>query len=213
MKDAGEIYGYRIEAPNYSLVDQRALQDWVIERNLRSVQGVADVVAFSGSVKQYQIEVDPDKLKDYKLTLPDIYQAVASNNANTGGGYIEHGYEALVVRGAGLLKSANEIGDIGVASRNGVPVLVKHVANVVIGPQPRNGIVGYNERDDLVEGVVLLIKGKDAITVLDQTIFNLFFIDEMGEQLPKNNLINLKYIITIAKKISLYIMIQIWRGG
>jgi cobalt-zinc-cadmium resistance protein CzcA len=162
----GEIYRYRIEAPNYPLVEQRALQDWVIERTLRSVQGVADVVAFGGGVKQYQIEVDPDKLRDYKLALPDVYQAVAANNANTGGGYIEHGYEALVVRGAGLLKSADEIGDIVVASRDGVPVLVKHIANVVVGPQPRNGIVGYNERDDVVEGVVLLIKGRDALVVL-----------------------------------------------
>lgn len=162
----GEIYRYRIEAPNYPLVEQRALQDWVIERTLRSVQGVADVVAFGGGVKQYQIEVDPDKLRDYKLTLPDVYQSVAANNANTGGGYIEHGYEALVVRGAGLLKSADEIGDIVVASRDGVPVLVKHIAKVVVGPQPRNGIVGYNERDDVVEGVVLLIKGRDALTVL-----------------------------------------------
>ncbi len=162
----GEIYRYRIEAPNYPLVEQRALQDWVIERTLRSVQGVADVVAFGGGVKQYQIEVDPDKLRDYKLTLPDVYQAVAANNANTGGGYIEHGYEALVVRGAGLLKSADEIGDIVVASRDGVPVFVKQIADVVVGPQPRNGIVGYNERDDVVEGVVLLIKGRDAINVL-----------------------------------------------
>jgi cobalt-zinc-cadmium resistance protein CzcA len=162
----GEIFRYRIEAPNYPLVEQRALQDWVIERNLRSVQGVADVVAFGGGVKQYQIEVDPDQLRNYKLTLADVYQAVAYNKSKTGGGYIEHGYEALVVRGAGLLRSANEIGDIIVTSRNGVPVLVKHIAKVVIGPQPRNGIVGYNERDDVVEGVVLLIKGKDAITVL-----------------------------------------------
>lgn len=162
----GEIYRYRIEAPNYPLVEQRALQDWVIERTLRSVQGVADVVAFGGGVKQYQIEVDPDKLRDYKLTLPDVYQSVAANNANTGGGYIEHGYEALVVRGAGLLKSADEIGDIVVATQSGVPVFVKSIAKVVIGPQPRNGIVGYNERDDVVEGVVLLIKGRDAINVL-----------------------------------------------
>ncbi|MGZ4977588.1 MAG: efflux RND transporter permease subunit, partial [Methylobacter sp.] len=162
----GEIYRYRIEAPTYPLIEQRALQDWVIERTLRSVQGVADVVAFGGGVKQYQIEVDPDKLRDYKLTLPEVYQSVAANNANTGGGYIEHGYEALVVRGAGLLKSADEIGDIVISSRNGVPVLVKHIAKVMVGPQPRNGIVGYNERDDVVEGVVLLIKGKDAIDVL-----------------------------------------------
>ncbi|MGZ5525827.1 MAG: efflux RND transporter permease subunit [Methylomonas sp.] len=162
----GEIYRYRIEAPNYPLIEQRALQDWVIERTLRSVQGVADVVAFGGGVKQYQIEVDPNKLRDYKLTLPEVYQSVAANNANTGGGYIEHGYEALVVRGAGLLKTADEIGDIVVVSRDGVPVLVKNIANVTVGPQPRNGIVGYNERDDVVEGVVLLIKGKDAIDVL-----------------------------------------------
>jgi heavy metal efflux system protein len=162
----GEIYRYRIEAPSYPLIEQRALQDWVIERTLRTVQGVADVVAFGGGVKQYQIEVDPNKLRDYNLSLPDVYQAVAANNANAGGGYIEHGYEALVVRGAGLLKSADEIGDIVVASRNGVPVLVKNIANVMIGPQPRNGIVGYNERDDIVEGVVLLIKGKDALDVL-----------------------------------------------
>lgn len=162
----GEIYRYRIEAPNYPLIEQRALQDWVIERTLRSVQGVADVVAFGGGVKQYQVEVDPDKLRDYKLTLPEVYQSVAANNANTGGGYIEHGYEALVVRGAGLLKTVDEIGDIVVASRDGVPVLVKNIATVAVGPQPRNGIVGYNERDDVVEGVVLLIKGKDAIDVL-----------------------------------------------
>jgi len=162
----GEIYRYRIEAPTYPLIEQRALQDWVIERTLRSVQGVADVVAFGGGVKQYQIEVDPNKLRDYKLTLPEVYQSVAANNANTGGGYIEHGYEALVVRGAGLLKTADEIGDIVVASRDGVPVLVKNIASVLIGPQPRNGIVGYNERDDVVEGVVLLIKGRDAIDVL-----------------------------------------------
>ena len=162
----GEIYRYRIEAPSYPLVEQRALQDWVIERTLRSVQGVADVVAFGGGVKQYQIEVDPDKLRDYKLTLPDVYQSVAANNANTGGGYIEHGYEALVVRGTGLVKSADEIGNILVSTQNGVPVFVKNIAKVVVGPQPRNGIVGYNERDDVVEGVVLLIKGRDALEVL-----------------------------------------------
>ncbi len=162
----GEIYRYRIEAPNYPLIEQRSLQDWLIERTLRSVQGVADVVAFGGGVKQYQIEVDPNKLRDYKLTLPEVYQSVAANNANTGGGYIEHGYEALVVRGAGLLKTADEIGDIVVVSRDGVPVLVKNIATVVVGPQPRNGIVGYNERDDVVQGIVLLIKGRDAIDVL-----------------------------------------------
>jgi cobalt-zinc-cadmium resistance protein CzcA len=162
----GEIYRYRLEAPGLALVEQRALQDWVIERRLRTVQGVADVVAFGGGVKQYQISVDPNRLKDYQLTLQDVYQAVADNNANTGGGYIEHGYEALVVRGVGLLKSAEDIGAIVIANHAGTPILVKNLAQVTVGPQPRNGIVGYNQKDDVVEGVVLLVKGRDAIEVL-----------------------------------------------
>jgi len=162
----GEIYRYRLEAPGLPLVEQRALQDWVIERRIRTVQGVADVVAFGGGVKQYQVNIDPNRLKNFKLTLQDVYQAIADNNANIGGGYIEHGYEALVVRGTGLLKSAEEIGDIVVASHAGTPILVKHVADIAIGPQPRNGIVGYNQENDVVEGVVLLVKGRDAIEVL-----------------------------------------------
>lgn len=162
----GEIFRYRIEARELPLVEQRALQDWLIERKLRTVQGVADVVAFGGGVKQYQVQVNPDKLKDYQLSLQDVYQAIAANNANTGGGYIEHGYEALVVRGAGLLRSAAEIGDIVVVSRQGVPIFIKNIADVAVGPQPRNGIVGLNNLDDVVEGVVLLLKGRDAIEVL-----------------------------------------------
>jgi cobalt-zinc-cadmium resistance protein CzcA len=162
----GEIFRYRIEAPGLSLVEQRALQDWVVERRIRAVQGVADVVAFGGGVKQYQVKIDPDRLKNYKLTLQDVYRAISDNNANTGGGYIEHGYEALVVRGVGLVKTPEEIGEIVVASRGGTPVLVKHVAEIGVGPQPRNGIVGYNKIDDVVEGIVLLVKGRDAIEVL-----------------------------------------------
>ena len=164
----GEIYRYRIEAPGVPLVEQRALQDWVIERTLRSVQGVADVVAFGGGVKQYQVQVDANKLRNYNLTLPDVYRAIAANNANTGGGYIDHGNEAMVVRGTGLLKSADDISNTVVASQDGVPIFVKNVADVVVGPQPRIGIVGFNEHDDVVEGIVLLIKGRNTIEVLER---------------------------------------------
>lgn len=163
----GEIFRYRIEAPGMPLLEQRALQDWVVERKLRSVQGVADVVAFGGGVKQYQVSIDPLRLKSYDLTLTDVYRAIADNNANFGGGYIEHGYEALVVRGAGLLKSAVEIGEIVISSRNGTPIRVNNVAEVKIGTQPRNGIVGFNEIEDVVEGIVLLVKGKNALEVLN----------------------------------------------
>lgn len=163
----GEIYRYRLSAKGLALPEQRALQDWLIEPGIRTVPGVADVVAFGGGVKQYQVEASPDKLKDYRLSLLDVYRAIADNNANSGGGYIEHGDEALVVRAVGLVKTVADIADIVVASHDGVPIRVKDVASVRIGPQPRIGIVGINDSDDVVEGVVLLVKGKDAIHVLE----------------------------------------------
>ena len=163
----GEILRYVIDAKHLSLVEQRALQDWVIEPRLRSVQGVADVVGFGGGVKEYKVAIKPDRLKNFRIDLNQVFEAIASNNTNTGGGYIEHGDEALVVRGTGLLKSAAEIGEIVVASNEGVPVRIKDVAEISVGPQPRNGMVGMNQRDDVVEGIVLLIKGRDAVHVLD----------------------------------------------
>lgn len=162
----GEIYRYVIDAKHLPLTEQRALQDWVIEPRLRSVQGVADVVSYGGGVKEYKVVVRPDSLKNYRLNLNQVYAAIAANNTNTGGGYIEDGDEALVVRGVGLLKSADEIGEIVVTSNDGVPIRVKDVADISIGPQPRTGIVSLNQRDDIVEGIVLLIKGRDAVGVL-----------------------------------------------
>lgn len=163
----GEIYRYVIDARHLPLIEQRALQDWVIEPRLRTVQGVADVVSYGGGVKEYKVEVKPDRLRNYRLSLNQIYDAIAANNTNTGGGYIEEGDEALVVRGVGLLKSADEIGEIVITSYDGVPVRVKDIADISIGPQPRTGIVAMNRRDDIVEGIVLLIKGSDAINVLN----------------------------------------------
>ncbi|WP_446810329.1 efflux RND transporter permease subunit [Methylomonas sp. 2BW1-5-20] len=163
----GEILRYVIDAKNLPLVEQRALQDWIIEPRLRSVQGVADVVGFGGGVKEYKVAAKPDQLKNYRVDLNQVFQAIAANNTNTGGGYIEHGDEALVVRGTGLLKSAAEIGEIVVTTNDGVPVRIKDIAEISVGPQPRNGMVGMNQRDDVVEGIVLLIKGRDAVNVLD----------------------------------------------
>ena len=176
----GEIYRYRIEAPAVPLVEQRALQDWQIDRTLRSVQGVADVIAIGGGVKEYQVQVDPNKLRNYKLTLSEITQAIAANNANVGGGYIEDGDEALVVRGVGLLNSADEIGDIVVANQDGVPIFIRNIGDVVIGPQPRTGIVGYNERDDIVQGVVMLLKGGNAIEVLERINEKVDYLNNHG---------------------------------
>ncbi|MFA5982955.1 MAG: CusA/CzcA family heavy metal efflux RND transporter [Methylococcaceae bacterium] len=163
----GEILRYVIEAKHLPLIEQRALQDWVIEPRIRSVQGIADVVSYGGGVKEYKVSAKPDQLKNYHIDLNQLFTAIAVNNTNTGGGYIEHGDEALVVRGVGLLKSADEIGEIVITTNDGVPIRIKDVAQVSVGPQPRTGIVGMNHRDDVVEGIVLLIKGRDAVDVLN----------------------------------------------
>ena len=162
----GEILRYVVDAKNLPLVEQRALQDWVIEPKIRAVQGVADVVSYGGGVKEYKISAKPDRLKNYQIDLQQVFDAISANNSNTGGGYIEYGDEALVVRGIGLLKSAEEIGDIVVDSNDGVPIRIKDLADISVGPQPRTGIVAMNQRDDIVEGIVLLIKGRDAVNVL-----------------------------------------------
>lgn len=164
----GEIFRYVLRTPGTPLVDQRALQDWVIEPRLRSVRGVADVISFGGGVKQYQVSVNLDRLKSYSIPVIDVFEAIAKNNRNTGGGYIEHGDEALVVRGVGLVSKIDEIGEILVTTRNGLPIKVKDLAEVAVGPQPRTGIAGFNHRDDVVEGVVLLTKGRDPMSVLGE---------------------------------------------
>ena len=162
------------------MIEQRALQDWVIEPKLRTVQGVADVVAFGGGVKEYKVSAKPDRLKNYRIDLNQVFDAIAANNVNTGGGYIEHGDEALVVRGVGLLKSADEIGEIVVDTNDGVPIRIKDVADISVGPQPRTGIVGMNQRDDIVEGIVLLIKGRDAVNVLNGVKGKIAELNEFG---------------------------------
>jgi cobalt-zinc-cadmium resistance protein CzcA len=176
----GEILRYVIDAKHLPLVEQRALQDWVIEPRLRSVQGVADVVSYGGGVKEYKVAVKPERLKNYRIDLNQVFSAISANNTNTGGGYIEHGDEALVVRGVGLLKSAAEIGDIVVDANDGVPVRVKDLADISIGPQPRTGIVAMNHRDDVVEGIVLLIKGRDAVNVLGGVKEKIKELNEFG---------------------------------
>jgi cobalt-zinc-cadmium resistance protein CzcA len=176
----GEILRYVIDAKHLPLVEQRALQDWVIEPKLRSVQGVADVVSYGGGVKEYKVAVKPDRLKNYRIDLNQVYAAIGANNTNTGGGYIEHGDEALVVRGVGLLKSAEEIGEIVVDTNDGVPVRIKDVADISVGPQPRTGMVGMNQRDDIVEGIVLLIKGRDAVNVLGGVKQKIQELNEFG---------------------------------
>jgi cobalt-zinc-cadmium resistance protein CzcA len=149
------------------LTDQRTFQDWVLRPLLKSVPGVIDVNAMGGFVKQYQIVVDPAKLRKYDLTLHDIYDAVAKNNANAGGNILERHAERAIVRGLGLIKTTQDIESIIVKEAGGTPVFVRDVADVRIGHAVRHGAVVLNGEREIVTGTVLMIRGGNARQVVE----------------------------------------------
>ena len=162
----GEIMRYRLRGDGKSTTELRTLEDWTVERALLQVPGVADVVAMGGYIKLYEVQPDIHKLRAFKLTLKDLQDAVGRGNANAGGSYMAQGAQQFTIRGIGLLKSADDIGRIVVASRNTTPILVRDVAQVTIGAVPRLGIVGQDNEDDVVTGIVIMRKGENPSVVL-----------------------------------------------
>jgi heavy metal efflux system protein len=162
----GEIYRYVLRGKNRDTRDLLTLQNWVIDRQLRSVPGVADVVAFGGQEKIYEISVDPVKLQKYDLSPPQVFEAVTKANLNVGGDVIEKNGQAYVVRGLGLLNTIQDIENTIVDDYNGNPILIKNVANVVESSAPRVGQAGLNGNDDVVEGIVVMRKGENPSEVL-----------------------------------------------
>jgi cobalt-zinc-cadmium resistance protein CzcA len=161
----GEIFRYTLQS-NRSSSELLVWQDWVIDRQLRTVPGVADVVSFGGARRVYEVSVNPDHLADFSLTPLEVYQALTAANKNVGGDVIEKNGQAFVVRGMGLFRSIEDIENVLISSRNGVPVLVKHVADVSVGSLPRVGQVGLDDNDDKVEGIVVMRKGENPSQVL-----------------------------------------------
>lgn len=162
----GEIYRYQIEGANYSLNELKATQDWLVRRELKLVPGIIDVSTFGGTTRQYQAEIDPQKLLQYSLTLPQVLNAITASNANVGGNYLTIGGQSVNVRGIGLLRNVNDIASIVVAQRNGSPVLLKDIADVKEGHQPRLGQVGINDDRDAIKGTVLLQRGEQSLPAL-----------------------------------------------
>ena len=163
----GEVYRYTLQSRAMPLVELKALQDWVLEREFRSVPGVVDVVSWGGGIKQYQITIDPARLRAYNLTLKQVFDAVSANNANAGGSYIRDGQYALMVRGIGLVQSLDDLENIVVAAQKGTPVRVRDVGLAGIGHAIRFGVLGRDHEDDLVQGIVLMRKGENPGAVLD----------------------------------------------
>jgi len=163
----GEIYRYTLESETMPLYELKALQDWTLEREFRKVPGVADVVSWGGGIKQYQVTVDLARLRAYHLTLRQVFDAVANNNANAGGGYIQRGETALMIRGIGLVRSTQDIENIVVTAQKGTPVRVRDIGQVGIGTAIRFGVLGRDHEDDLVQGIVLMRKGENPGAVIE----------------------------------------------
>lgn len=174
----GEIFRYTLRASaGYPATEVRALQDWVVEKKFRSVPGVVDVNGFGGPIKQYQVLIDPAKLRSYGLNLSQVFTALASSNSNAGGSYVEHGSELYVVRGLGFVRDISDIENVAVDVRGGTPILIREIGTVEIGHAVRLGragrkdgaVTGANapppDEDDVCEGIVIMRRGENPVDV------------------------------------------------
>jgi heavy metal efflux system protein len=180
----GEIYRYILDVPpEMPLNEIRALQDWVIRPTLRTVTGIADVVSFGGSIKEYQVQINPYLLKKYNITIDQVNQVLNNNSANASGGLMPRGDEILVIRSLGLFEKLEDIAEVTISSRNGQAIHVKDVANIMVGNRERSGMVAYNERNDVVQGIVQMIKGQNAEKIIAQLKEK---IAQLSTKLPSN---------------------------
>ncbi|MGA2887569.1 MAG: CusA/CzcA family heavy metal efflux RND transporter [Terracidiphilus sp.] len=173
----GQIYWYTLEStnPSYDVMEKKSLEDWLLEKSFKSVQGVVDVSSFGGPTKEYQIKLDPEKLVTYGLSIGQVEQQIANNNTNGGGSFIEQGAQQINVQSVGLFTSVQDIENTVVKNSNGAAVKIKDIATVAQGPKIRLGQIGRAthrpdgaivDNPDTVEGIVLLQKGDDSDPVL-----------------------------------------------
>jgi cobalt-zinc-cadmium resistance protein CzcA len=165
---SGLIYRYVLQSPDRSPQELKTIEDWVLERRYRAIQGVADDSSLGGTTMQYQVLLDPVKLFARGVTVPQVLQQLGSNNANAGGGFYTQGGQFYYVRGLGLVKTPDDIANIVVASHNGIPTYVRDIATVEIGHAPRLGQFGFMKQDDAVEGVILMRTGEQPQIILDK---------------------------------------------
>lgn len=181
----GEVYQYTLEMPDQGkggsqtamtdqdLMELRTIQDWIVRPILKTVPGVTDVNAFGGFVKQYQVLIDPDRLKKYDLTLREVFETVARNNTNAGGNILEHASERYLIRGVGMIKDLQDIREIVVKAHKGTPIFIKDVAEVTVGPEVRQGALVKDGRGEAVAGIVMMIRGgsgKEVVAGVKQKV-------------------------------------------
>ena len=174
----GQIYWYSLQStnPEYDLMELKALEDWVLEKQFKSVPNVVDVSSFGGITKEYQVAMDPNKLVEYALSIGDVEQQLTNNNVNAGGSFIQQGLQQVNVRSIGLFENVRDIGKTVVKTQNGTPIHIRDIATVMQGPKIRLGRIGkaihhkdgkIADNDDVIEGIVLLRKGAESDATLD----------------------------------------------
>jgi cobalt-zinc-cadmium resistance protein CzcA len=163
---SGLVYRYVLESADRSPMELKTIQDWILSKAYKSVPGVADLSSFGGQTMQYQVLLDPTRVAGAGLSVGDVANALGANNGNAGGGFYSEGGQFYYVRGLGRLERPEDIGNVVLAVRDGTPVLVRDVGRVVIGFAPRLGQFGFNDRNDAVEGIVVMRTGEQAQTVL-----------------------------------------------
>ena len=203
----GEIYRYTLEGGGQkTLRELKEIQDWVIDKRLKSVPGIADVISFGGEVKTFEVTLDPQRLKSYEFSPTDVYEAIQDNNGNVGGDVIEKGQQAFLVRGLGLVKGIKDIERIIVQNINGTPIFIKDVANVSEFYTPRLGKVGRDNEQDVVEGIVLLRRGEDPSVVLKDLNKK---IDDLNERvLPEGVKIKVFYDRTNLVNLTIHTVLE-----
>jgi cobalt-zinc-cadmium resistance protein CzcA len=163
----GEILRYRLVGPpGYSVQDLKTIQDWILERRFKAIPGVVDVNGWGGMTKTYEVTIDQNRLIHFGLTIPQVLAALNNANINVGGQTVNFGPQAAVVRGVGLIHSLDDIRNTMLSANNGTPVLVRDVADVTVGHQPRLGIAGKDDVDDIVQGIVLMRRGAESLPTI-----------------------------------------------
>lgn len=164
----GEIFQFEVRGDGRSLMDLRSILEWDIAFKLRSVPGVVEVNSYGGELKTYEVQIDPDKLVSYKVTLDQVFAALEGNNANAGGAYLEQAQEQYVIRGEGLVEKLSDIDNIVVSASGGTPVYIKNLGQTVLAPQVRQGAVTRDGRGEVVTGVVMMLIGENARVVSER---------------------------------------------
>lgn len=178
----GEIFQYTLESDEHDLTELRTIQDWVITPQLNNIQGVAEINSFGGYMKQYHVNIDPTELEKYDIELRTIVEVLAENNANAGGSFIVKDWQQMFIRSLGLLQSIEDIENLVVKNEEGVPILLKDVAEVEIGAQTRFGAVTADESGEVVAGMVIMLKDANSKTVVDTVKSRIL---EIRKTLPK----------------------------